>query len=78
MILLISGYLFFTDLPLNFPIKEKKIINHLHYGFRSVGINNQSYFSNIYELEKGTNFTINIDNKIKKKRYRNIKKNKTL
>lgn len=52
-----------------FKIKNEKIKNFLFYGYKSIYKNNTTFYENIFLLENATNLTIDLDLKIKKKKY---------
>ena len=52
-----------------FKIKNEKIKNFLFYGYRSMHKNNTTFYENIFLLENATNLTIDLNLKIKKKKY---------
>ena len=54
---------------LSFKVNKDKINHYLFYGYKSMYKNKSTFYKNIYLLENATNLTIDLNFKIKKKKY---------
>lgn len=58
-----------------FQINYNKINNFLTLGYRSINYDSETYFKDIFCIEPGTNLTLDLNLKIKKKKYFNVRHN---